>query len=349
MVTAHIGNWELGGLVSAALGYPAIAIAERIGPKGLMRFINETRVLMGMRVVDKRVVVRPIFAALRAGECATNLVDQNAGSTGLEVAFFGRVCSTPKGAATFALKTGAALVPALCTLQPDGRYELRFYEPVPLEPTANAERDVAATTRQLTSFVEARVRERPEQWHWEYKRWKPFRRGRFRKRFRYVESILVHAPAKPDEIEHVVPVCEYLKGAYPHSRVAVLVEATHSGLIRTGPHVDEVIEYRRARGVRGLVEAARLIRRLRHRYFHLSVLLTGSFESALWAALAGIPLRVGEGGRGRGGSLTHVVDGAKPGTTATDRFLAVAARIARPPTPERTPRGRTAPATTGAA
>jgi ADP-heptose:LPS heptosyltransferase len=204
-------------------------------------------------------------------------------------------------------------------------------------------------TQQLTSFVEARVRERPEQWHWEYKRWKPFNRGRFRRGFRYVETILVHAPARADEIEDVLPACAYLKAAYPHSRLTVLMEATVSRLLRDCPHVDEVIEYRRRRGVRGLVEATRVIRRVRRHYFHVAVLLAESFRPVLWATLAGIPLRVGEGGRGRGCLLTHAVARAKPGTSAADRFLQVASRIARAPESGRDRRTGAAGATTDAA
>ncbi len=327
ILTAHIGNWELGGLLCTALGYPAIAIAERIGPKGLMKFVNETRELMGMRVVEKRAVVRPILAALRAGEYATNLIDQNAGRNGLEASFFGRICSTPRGPASFALKTGAPIAPAVCVLQPDGRYELRFYEPIVLRPTADPKRDVADMTQRLTSFVEARVREHPDQWHWEYKRWKPFNLGQFHRGFRYVETILVHAPEAPDDLAAVLPACEHLKAAYPHSRLAVLVKAPLAARLPASPHVNEVVEYRHRPGVRGLVDALRTVRRVRRRYFHVAVLLTDSPGPALRMALAGIPLRVGT----RGPLLSHRLPPRSPGTSARDHFLRIAARLARRP------------------
>ncbi len=331
ILTAHMGNWELGGLLCAALGYRAIAIAGEIGTSGLMRFINETREAMGMRVVEKRVVVRPILAALRAGEYTTNLVDQNAGRNGLEATFFGRVCSTPRGPAMFALKTGAPIVPGLCTLQADGRYELRFYPPVVPPQTGDPESAVAEMTQRLTAFVEARVRDRPEQWHWQYRRWKPFNRGQFRRGFRYVETILVDAPDGPDEIVDSLPTCEYLKAAYPHSRLVVVARAPLGDRLRESPHVDEVIEYVRRPGMRGLVEAVRTIRRVRRRYFHVAVLLSGSRRAALWSALAGIPLRVG--GKGQPGSwlLTHRAPARTTGARGGDGYLDVAAMLARAP------------------
>jgi KDO2-lipid IV(A) lauroyltransferase len=331
ILTAHIGNWELGGLLCAVLGYPAIAIADDIGSKGLMRFINETREAMGMRAVERRVVVRPILAALRAGQYVTNLVDRNAGRNGIEATFFGRVCSTPRGAAVFALKTGAPIVPGMCTVQPDGRCELRFYAPPPLEQTGDQESAVATLTQQLTSFVEARVRERPEQWHWQYKRWKPFNLGQFRRGFRYVETILVDAPGTPDDVSASLAACEHLKAAYPHSRLTVLVRAPLGDRLRDSPHVDEVIEYSHRRSLRGLVDQARMIRRLRRRYFHVAVLLSGSSRSALWAALAGIPLRVGVRGQSGGWLLTHRVAPRASDVGRGEGYVAVASRLARAP------------------
>jgi len=331
ILTAHIGNWELGGLLCAALGYGAIAIAGEIGSSGLMRFINETREAMGMRVVEKRAAVRPILAALRAGEYATNLVDQNAGRNGLEAIFFGRVCSTPRGPAMLALKTGASIVPAFCTLRPDGRYELRFYAPIVPPQTGDPEWTVAEMTQRLTAFVEARVRERPEQWQWEYKRWKPFNRGQFRRGFRYVETILVDAPDGPDEIVSSLPVYEYLKAVYPHSRLAVLVRAPLGDRLRESPHVDEVIEYVHRPAVRGLVEAVRTIRRVRRRTFHVAVLLSGSRRAALWAALAGIPLRVGRKGQPGSWLLTHRAPARRMGVHDGDGYLDIAAMLARAP------------------
>jgi KDO2-lipid IV(A) lauroyltransferase len=331
ILTAHIGNWELGGLLCAALGYPAIIIADEIGSKGLMRFVNETREAMGMRVVEKRVVVRPILAALHASRYVTNLVDLNAGRNGLEATFFGRVCSTPRGAAVFAVKTGAPIVPGMCTLRPDGRYELRFYALPPLQRTGDAQSDVAEMTQQLTSFVEARVREQPEQWHWQYKRWKPFNRGQFRRGFRYVETILVDAPGTPDEASASLSACKHLKAAYPHSRLAVLVRGPLGNSLRGSAYVDEVIEYSHRRGVGGLVDAARLIRRLRRRYFHVAVLLSGSFRAALWAALAGIPLRVGSKGQNGGWLLTHRAALRASDAKGGDRYTAITARLVRTP------------------
>lgn len=333
LLSAHWGNWELMGLTCAALGYTVSAIARNVGSRGLTRFINETRAVTGMRVFDKMQAARPTLAALRAGECVGILVDQNDAVTGIAATYFGRECATTPALASFALKTGAAVVPAVCPLGPDGRNEARFYEPIEPPRTGDAQRDVAEMTQRVTSFVEARVRERPEQWFWVHRRWKPFDRGQMRRGFRYVETILVKMPNWMGDVVMALPVCEYLKAAYPDARIAALIKAPLGELLRDNPYVDEVIEYAHRRGPKRLLDTVRTIRRVRQRYYHAALLLPNSLSSALWMALAGIPLRVGTRGQWRRWLLTHPVAPRPEGTHQSNHYVEIAARLAEAPRP----------------
>ena len=300
LLLAHWGNWELIGPTLTALGYPHWAVGRQLRSATLMRFIHETRGLSKMRFIDKHRAVRPTLGALRAGNCVGIFIDQTTSEHGIEATFFGRVCSTTQGPAGFALKTGAPVVPAMCPLMPDGRYEVRFDEPIPAPQTGDAQRDVAEMTQRLTSFVEQRVREKPAQWLWSHRRWKPFDWGRFRPGFRHVETILVVTPDTPEAVEASRPACEHLKAAYPHGRLTVLTKAPLRHLVEGNPHVDEVMAYEHRRGFQRALD-------VRRRYFHVAVVLSDSFGSALCALLAGIPLRVGARGRWRDWLLTHKV------------------------------------------
>jgi ADP-heptose:LPS heptosyltransferase len=102
-------------------------------------------------------------------------------------------------------------------------------------------------------------------------------------------------------------------------------------MVRESAHVDEVIEYSHRRGIGGLMNAARMIRRLRRRYFHVAVLLSGSSRPALWAALAGIPLRVGAKGQSGSWLLTHRDAAHASDPAGNDRYTAIAATLARAP------------------
>jgi heptosyltransferase-2 len=334
LLSAHWGNWELMGLTCAALGYPVSAIARHVGSRGLTRFINETRGVTGMRVFDKLQAARPTLAALRAGECVGILIDQNDAVTGIPAKYFGRDCATTPALASFALKTGAVVVPAMCPIGPDGRSEARFYAPTEPPATGDAPRDVAEMTQRVTSFVEARVRERPEQWFWVHRRWKPFDRGQMRPDFRYVETILVKMPNWMGDVVMALPVFDYLRAAFPDARITALVKAPMGELLRMVEHVDEVIEYAHRGGLKRLLDTARTIRRVRRRCFHAALLLPNSLNSALWAALAGIPLRVGARGQWRRWLLTHTIAPRPKDMHQAAHYVEIAARLGDAPPPD---------------
>ena len=75
-------------------------------------------------------------------------------------------------AAALAVKTGCAVLPARCELQPDGRYLFVYGAPLPWTPSGDRQVDIARLTQAMTREIEGWVRARPEQWLWMHRRWK---------------------------------------------------------------------------------------------------------------------------------------------------------------------------------
>jgi len=84
------------------------------------------------------------------------------------VNFFGIQTATIAGLSRIAALTGAKVIPAIPTRQADGTVELRFYPAWENFPTDNAQADA----QRMNDFIEARVREQPEQYYWLHKRFK---------------------------------------------------------------------------------------------------------------------------------------------------------------------------------
>jgi KDO2-lipid IV(A) lauroyltransferase len=85
------------------------------------------------------------------------------------VPFFGVPTATITGLSRIARLAGAAIVPVLTQQLPGGRgYVLRFYPAWDRFPTDDPEADA----RRMNAFIEERVREMPEQYHWLHKRFK---------------------------------------------------------------------------------------------------------------------------------------------------------------------------------
>jgi len=127
----------------------------------------------GNTVIYKQKALAQVLRTIRQGGIVAILIDQNMqAKDGIFVRFLGRPACTTTVAAAVALKTGCAIVPVHCRLQPNGRYLMVYGPPVEATRTGRHDEDIAALTQALTSIVEGWVRETPEQWLWLHRRWK---------------------------------------------------------------------------------------------------------------------------------------------------------------------------------
>jgi KDO2-lipid IV(A) lauroyltransferase len=114
--------------------------------------------------------IRGVVRAIRDGFPFYYLPDMDFGERdSIFVPFFGVPAATITGLSRIARLAGAVVVPAVTRQLPGGRgYVLRFYPAWENFPSA----DIEADTRRMNAFIEARVREMPEQYYWLHKRFK---------------------------------------------------------------------------------------------------------------------------------------------------------------------------------
>ena len=97
------------------------------------------------------------------------LPDQDFGAKdSVFVNFFGIPTATIPGLSRIAAMTGAKVIPAIPTRHGDGTVMLRFYPAWQDFPSG----DPLADTQRMNDFIEARVREHPEQYYWLHRRFK---------------------------------------------------------------------------------------------------------------------------------------------------------------------------------
>jgi KDO2-lipid IV(A) lauroyltransferase len=100
------------------------------------------------------------------------LIDQNQKRWGTFVDFLGRPCSTVRGPALLACKTGASIIFFASIRQPDGTIKVIF-EPVEIDYQAGAtEENIRAITQHCTARLEHYIRLYPDHWFWMHRRWK---------------------------------------------------------------------------------------------------------------------------------------------------------------------------------
>ena len=113
IVTAHFGNFELGGYGLGILGFPTYSVARPLDNRYLDRFLTRFRGATGQHLIPKNGGSAQIEHVLSHGGVMAFLADQYGGEKGCWVDFFGRPASVYKAIALLALEYDALM--AVCT------------------------------------------------------------------------------------------------------------------------------------------------------------------------------------------------------------------------------------------
>lgn len=183
IVTAHLGNFEVGGYVLGILGFPTYTIARTLDNPFLDRFVNRFRGGTGQRIIPKNGGYNQIVEVLSRGGTMTFLADQYAGVKGCWVEFFGRPASAHKAIALLAMEHNARV--SVCASRRRGR-PMRFVldNHAMIDPRDNADSlsTIPELTQWYTSRLEELIRHAPDQYWWLHRRWKDPRRRRAQKK-----------------------------------------------------------------------------------------------------------------------------------------------------------------------
>jgi len=125
MLTAHYGNWELGGAFIASMGIPINAVVRPVDSPSLERIFQFFREQRGMKVIPLDKAGTGILKTLKRGEVVALVGDRDFTGNGRAWRFFGRETSLPRGAAWFAHRLGVPVYIGFATRAPDDTFILR--------------------------------------------------------------------------------------------------------------------------------------------------------------------------------------------------------------------------------
>ena len=173
----HLGSWEIVSLYLARR-HKTTALYREPKTRVYADYIRRRRERHGARLMPIGTAgLRAIMRTLEANDMALLLPDQvPSPQSGQFAPFFGEPTSTMTLAGNLIRRSGAKAVCAYCKRLPGGRYELVF------RPVDNAIYDTgcASSLTGLNRSIEACVLDCPEQYQWEYKRFKYLPDGRKR-------------------------------------------------------------------------------------------------------------------------------------------------------------------------
>lgn len=174
VLTAHVGNWEWLAAAQAALGLDVAVITRHAHHRGVDQFWQRVRRERGIRFLENYRSVSAVMRHLRDGGAVGMAFDQNEGGTsGARVDFFGREAGTVKSPALLAARLGCPVILALSWRDQDGRHHATFSEEIPLVEGRDLSDTVERTTRRYNALLENFIQQHPAQWTWVHRRWKP--------------------------------------------------------------------------------------------------------------------------------------------------------------------------------
>jgi lauroyl/myristoyl acyltransferase len=165
VVSAHLGNPSAAGQLFAIRGFPTSMVVEDLQPAELFERVTALRGRFGARMIPgDRSAVRAILTALRENGVVGIMADRDVKGSGDMMPFFGQPVRLSPAAATFALRSGATIVPAVTYRTAPFRGVLRIGPPIPVARSGDTAADVQETSQRILRVMERLIRTAPQQW-----------------------------------------------------------------------------------------------------------------------------------------------------------------------------------------
>jgi KDO2-lipid IV(A) lauroyltransferase len=169
---SHLGNWELPALAAVAHGLDAAVLFRRPNIASVDRAIEEMRsVKMGTLVPAGPNAPFRLAEALQNGQHVAMLVDQYF-TNGVDVTFFGRKTKANPMLARLLRQIDCPIHGVRIIRLPNHRFRAELSEEVAPVRDASGQIDIQETMQAITTVIEGWVREYPDQWLWQHRRWR---------------------------------------------------------------------------------------------------------------------------------------------------------------------------------
>jgi KDO2-lipid IV(A) lauroyltransferase len=166
-VSMHFGNFEIGG-ARIADEMPLNVIADTMENQRLMDLLIQNRAHKNVKLLPPQGAVRQVLQALRRNEMVGLMMDLGPRAHELDhvdLPFFGEPTAFPTIAANLARVSGAPIVVAAVTREPDNTFRGVALPPIFVERTKQAAHDIERTTQAIVHGLEQLVRGDPDQWY----------------------------------------------------------------------------------------------------------------------------------------------------------------------------------------
>jgi len=173
LLTAHLGNWELGALYIGIVTNSEInVLVKRQRNHYVADWMTELRERFGNREVTLGASIRELIKTLSQGGSIGIVGDQRGPRDGIRVNYFNQPTLTFPGFAVLALKKKVPILVALSRRDSKGKYIIDITEIGFDNLPENNQDAIKELNQRYMAIVEEAVRKSPEQWLWMHNIWK---------------------------------------------------------------------------------------------------------------------------------------------------------------------------------
>lgn len=170
--SAHLGSFELIGITHHLAGLKFHALAKPASQPWFNACLDKLRRRMGIGVLwtNDPSLSKNMLRTLEQGDILGFVCDQKPkGRKGPVVDFFGQQTMMPVGPAAMAIKKQCGVVGIFCVRKGPMHYAIHWES---VADNHHGLSDVNDLTQKITTCMEKYIRLYPEQWYWNYRRWR---------------------------------------------------------------------------------------------------------------------------------------------------------------------------------
>lgn len=175
LLTAHAGNYELGGVLLRARNLKVHAVYKPDRFEAVERLRESMRAqggVVGIPVDGVGFSTLPLVKLLREGGLVGMQGDRDFSLNGVPIPFFGREVPFPRGPWELAAMTGAPIITSFFYTDEDRRFHARLGRPIHISGERGGRMAaIEAGMRAYVADLETLIRRHPSQWYCFYPFW----------------------------------------------------------------------------------------------------------------------------------------------------------------------------------
>ena len=174
-VSAHFGNWELGGVLLRRLtSHPLSVVVMREPDDEVHQLRHDLRAALDIDTIEVRSALETglrVRSLLKKNRVVALLVDRHLGKDRVAVQFFGRRAFFLRTPALLAQSAGAPLMPVFVYRDRDDRFVIECGPVIDVAADGDREAAIQRAMQQVAAIFEEQIRLRPYCWYQFYPYW----------------------------------------------------------------------------------------------------------------------------------------------------------------------------------